>query len=100
MLTNTTMMIGMVFIYLTNDWVGQVFREIGPATLTNIDHVYGYTESISSQLDQVFESYVLVENATSHELSELGELLGGPIRDELQIAFDPLLGELATFQVK
>ena len=33
MITNTVMIIGMVFIYLTNDWIGQVFKEIGPATL-------------------------------------------------------------------
>lgn len=98
MLTNTAMIIGMVFIYLTNDWIGQVFREVGPATLTNIDHIYGYTESISGQLDQIYSSYILVENATSDELSKLGDLLGEPIRDELQTQFDPVLTELETFQ--
>lgn len=100
MLTNTTMMIGMVFVYLTNDWVGQVFQEIGPATLTNIDHIYGYTESITTQLDQIFDSYIIVENATSNELSQLGELLGGPIRDELQLSFNPVFQELDTFQIQ
>ena len=43
MLTNSILIIPMVFIFLTNDWIGTVLQEAGPAVLANIDHIYGYT---------------------------------------------------------
>ena len=65
---------------------------------SNIDHVYGYTESISSQLDDIFANYVLVENATTSELSDVGALLGWPIKREIEETFTPLFTELEDFQ--
>ena len=65
---------------------------------SNIDHVYGYTESISSQLDDIFENYIIVENATTKELSDVGTLLGTPIMEEIDVTFDPLFTELEEFQ--
>ena len=98
MITNTMILIGMVFVYLTNDWVGQVVKEVGPATLENIDHIYGYTENINSQLAEVYDSYILVENATESELNNVGNLLGEPIANELKKAFNPAFKELEEFQ--
>ena len=65
---------------------------------SNIDHVYGYTESISSQLDDIFDNYIIVENATTKELSDVGTLLGTPIMQEIDVTFDPLFTELEEFQ--
>ena len=60
--------------------------------------MYGYTESISSQLDDIFDNYIIVENATTKELSDVGTLLGTPIMQEIDVTFDPLFTELEEFQ--
>ena len=92
------MMIGMIFIFLTNNWISEVAKEIGPATIQNIDHIYNYADNIRYQADEVFDSYVLVENATTYELQHIGDILGEPMMFHLQEIFDPVFGELMNFE--
>ena len=92
------MMIGMIFIFLTNNWISEVAKEIGPATIQNIDHIYNYADNIRYQADEVFDSYLLVENATKYELHNIGDILGEPMMFHLQEIFDPVFGELMNFE--
>lgn len=98
MLTNSVLIIPMVFIFLTNDWIGTVLQEAGPAVLANIDHIYGYTGSIKTQMDDIYENYKFVENLTTLQLENIGTVLGDPIQTELRASFDPLFSELDDFQ--
>lgn len=98
MLTNSVLIIPMVFIFLTNDWIGTVLQEAGPAVLANIDHIYGYTGSIKNQMDDIYGNYKFVENLTTLQLENIGSVLGDPIQTELRASFDPLFGELGEFQ--
>ena len=91
-------MIGMIFIFLTNNWISEVAKEIGPATIQNIDHIYNYADNIRYQADEVFDSYLLVENATKYELHNIGDILGEPMMFHLQEIFDPVFGELMNFE--
>ena len=91
-------MIGMIFIFLTNSWISEVAKEIGPATIQNIDHIYNYADNIRYQADEVFDSYLLVENATKYELHNIGDILGEPMMFHLQEIFDPVFGELMNFE--
>ncbi|CAG5094159.1 Oidioi.mRNA.OKI2018_I69.XSR.g13301.t2.cds [Oikopleura dioica] len=99
MLTNSILIIPMVFIFLTNDWIGTVLQEAGPAVLANIDHIYGYTGSIKTQMDDIYNNYKFVENLTTLQLENIGSVLGDPIQTELRASFNPLFGELGEFQI-
>ena len=88
----------MIFIFLTNNWISEVVKEIGPATIQNIDHIYNYADNIRYQADEVFDSYLLVENATKYELHNIGDILGEPMMFHLQEIFDPVFGELMNFE--
>jgi len=88
----------MIFIFLTNNWISEVAKKIGPATIQNIDHIYNYADNIRYQADEVFDSYLLVENATKYELHNIGDILGEPMMFHLQEIFDPVFGELMNFE--
>ena len=92
------MILGMLFVFLTNEWITQATIELGPATVKNIDHVYNYAENIREQSSQLITKYNDIENATHYELQHLGVILGEPVQTELQGQFAPVFTKLKDFE--
>ena len=92
------MIIGMLFVFLTNEWITQASLELGPTTVGNVDHIYNYADNIRLQSNELVEKYANIENSTNQELKNLGAVLGEPVQSELQTQFDPVFTKLRLFE--
>ncbi|XP_076804864.1 prominin-1-A-like isoform X3 [Clavelina lepadiformis] len=80
-----------VFVFLTNEWINDVVKLFPEKTSASLDDVIKYIDSIPNQLNHITDQYGRLDQSLRTDVSDIGNTLGIPIRDEvLQMSNDSL----------